>query len=292
MSIGSINYAGYTKYTNQTGSAADYIKKQAETTSGGKNFTDSVGKAQTNDKTHSAGAGKSESAVTEYIKKHPEDRAHVEGQVRAGKKVLEKNGAEDISREDMTMEEYKAFFTALMDSIPFDASHRGDVEIWSISEKGWEQMKNDPEYEAWVLGYTSENRSVYNPFASWPGYSPNVCTEKFGDSIEQHIGQSVPASSGSNRKTDTEEESWWVRRHKKLKELIALQEKAAREKAAANRKLTQAEILQEQMISSARLRNFLTDGMSGEDVPTLSAGHVTVAANTYLNMMDLFSSNL
>lgn len=303
MSIGSINYAGYTKYTNQAGSA-DYIKKQAENTSDGKNFTDSVGKAQTAGKTQSAGrtyssgktysngAGTAESAVEKYIKKHPEDRAHVEGQVRAGKKVLEKNGAEDISREDMTMEEYKAFFTALMDSIPFDASHRGDVEIWSISEKGWEQMKNDPEYEAWVLGYTSENRSVYNPFASWPGYSPNVCTEKFGDSIEQHIGQSVPASSGSSRKTDAEEESWWVRRHKKLKELIALQEKAAREKAAANRKLTRAEILQEQMISSARLRNFLTDGMSGEEVPTLSAGHVTVAANAYLNMMDLFSYNL
>lgn len=286
MSIGNIGYTGYTDYT------AKYIAKYAAEKEGKKPAP--IGFSQSVEKAESAGskAGVTESAVERYIKKHPEDRAHVEGQVRSGKKVLEKNGVQDISREDMTMEEYKQFFTALMDSIPFDASHRGDVEIWSISEKGWEQMKNDPEYEAWVLGYTSENRSVYNPFASWPGYSPNVCTEKFGDSIEQHIGQTVPTSSGSSKKTAPEEESWWVKRRKKMKELIELQEKAARERAAANRKLEQEEILQEQMMSSARLRNFLTDGMSGEENMVFSAGHVTVAADTYLSMMDLFSGNI
>lgn len=282
MSIGGINYAGYVDYT------AGYTTKQTEKTSAKSGFASSVTKAESAGKTGKV----TEGAVERYIKRHPEDRSHVEAQVRAGKKVLQKNGAEDISREDMTMEEYKQFFTALMDSIPFDASHRGDVEIWSISEKGWEQMKSDPEYEAWVLGYTSENRSVYNPFASWPGYFPNVCTEKFGDSIEQHIGQSVPASSGSSKKTDSDEESWWVKRHKKLKELIEMQEKAARERAAANRKLQQQELLEEQMMSSARLRYFLTDGTSGEENPIFSSGHVTVAANTYLNMMDLFSGGM
>lgn len=286
MNIGSIGYAGYTEYTSKY--TAKYIADQTGKTSAKTGFSGSVEKAESAGKTGKA----AESAVEKYIKRHPEDRAHVEGQVRAGKKVIEKNGVQDVSREDMTMEEYKQFFTALMDSIPFDASHRGDVEIWSISEKGWEQMKNDPEYEAWVLGYTSENRAVYNPFASWPGYSPNVCTEKFGDSIEQHIGQSVPMNSGSSKKTDTEEESWWVKRHKRLEELIALQEKAAREKATTNRKLEQAEMLQEQMMSNARLRNFLTEGMSGEENAIFSAGHVTVATNTYLNMMDLFSANI
>lgn len=282
MSIGSVGYAGYTEYTSK------YIADQTDKTSAKTGFSKSVEKAETAGKT----GGVKESAVERYIKKHPEDRSHVEGQVRAGKKVLEKNGVQDVSRDDMTMEEYKRFFTALMDSIPFDASHQGDVEIWSISEKGWEQMKNDPEYEAWVLGYTSENRSVYNPFASWPGYSPNVCTENFGDSIEQHIGQSVPMSSGSSKKTDSDEESWWEKRQKRLKELIELQEKAARERAAAYRKSEQAEMLQEQMMSNARLRNFLTDGISGEENTVFSSGHVTVATNTYLNMMDLFSGNI
>lgn len=290
MSVGGVNYAGYTQYTKYTQSTAGYIAKQASSDIGGSSFAGSVEKAQSAAKTGKV----TESAVAAYKKKHPEDAAHVDGQVKAGKKVLEKNGVTDVSREDMTMEEYKAFFTALMDSIPFDASHQGDVEIWSISEKGWEQMKNDPEYEAWVLGYTSENRAVYNPFASWPGYSPNICTEKFGDCIEQHIGQSVSTSSGSSKKTDdSDEESWWVRRHKKLKELIEQQEKAARQQAALNRKITLENLYEEQAANNARLRYFLTEGMAGEESALSLSGHVTVAASAaYLNMMDLFGSGL
>lgn len=290
MSVGGVNYAGYIQYTKYTQSTAGYIAKQASSGIGGSGFAGSVEKAQSAPKTGKA----AESAVAAYKKKHPEDAAHVDGQVKAGKKVLEKNGVTDVSREDMTMEEYKAFFTALMDSIPFDASHQGDVEIWSISEKGWEQMKNDPEYEAWVLGYTSENRAVYNPFASWPGYSPGICTEKFGDCIEQHIGQSIPTSSGSSKKTeDSDEESWWVRRHKKLKELLELQEKAARQQAALNRKIALENLYEEQEANNARLRYFLTEGMAGEESALSSSGHVTVVASAaYLNMMDLFGSGL
>lgn len=56
-----------------------------------------------------------------------------------------------------------------------DSSQANCKEMWSITEDGWEQMKNDPEYEAWVLGYTIENRSVHFPFqASF------LNVEKFG----------------------------------------------------------------------------------------------------------------
>ena len=51
-----------------------------------------------------------------------------------------------------------------MDGVSFDSSQANCKEMWSITEDGWEQMKNDPEYEAWVLGYTIENRSVHFPF--------------------------------------------------------------------------------------------------------------------------------
>ena len=287
MSVGSVNYAGYTQYTQYT---ASYIARQASTGAAQSGFAGSVEKAQSASKTGKA----AESAVAAFKKKYPESAGHVDGQVKAGKKVLEKNGVTDVSREEMTMEEYKAFFTALMDSIPFNASHQGDVEIWSISEKGWEQMKNDPEYEAWVLGYTSENRAVYNPFASWPGYSPGICTEKFGDCIEQHIGQSVPMSTGSSKKTnDSDEESWWMRRHKRLKELLEQQEKAAREQAALNRKMELENLLAEQTASNVRLRDFLTEGMTGDENALRSSGHITVAASAaYLNMMDLFGGGL
>ncbi len=290
MSIGSVGYTGYAGYT------AKYIASQAGSASSKDSFSETVTKSEAATKNGSAAkTGRvTESAVDAYKKKHPEDASHVNAQVKAGKKVLEKNGVTDVSREDMTMEEYKRFFTALMDSIPFDASHRGDVEFWSISEKGWEQMKNDPEYEAWVLGYTSENRSVYFPFASWPGYSPSVCTEKFGDSIEQHIGQSVPMSSGSSKKTgSSDEESWWVKRQKRLKELLEEQEKRAREQKALNRSAMEEAMLQEQMAGSARLKYFLTNGMMGDKETAFAAsGHMTIAASTYESVMDLFSSHV
>lgn len=35
------------------------------------------------------------------------------------------------------VEEYKEFFTKLMDTIPFDSSQGGCTEIWSITEEGW-----------------------------------------------------------------------------------------------------------------------------------------------------------
>lgn len=278
MSIGSISYAGYTNYTakSKAAQASSNISKTAT-----ESFSETITKASSAIK---------ESAVDAYKRKHPEDSAVVDGYVRSGEKVLEKNGVENISREDMTMEEYKAFFTTLMDSIPFDASHRGDVEIWSISEKGWEQMKNDPKYEAWVLGYTVKNRSVYNPFASWPGYVPNVCTEKFGDSIEQHIGQTVPMNSGSGKTNDSDEESWWEKRQKKIKELLEQQEETARKRRVAEQKIQQEQIWQTQTANAARLRLFLTDGISSDETAAFSSGHVAIATGAYENVMSLFSN--
>ncbi len=131
--------------------------------------------------------------------RHPENADHVNAQVRAGKKHIENCGAGNISRSDMTMDEYKAFFTELMDRVPWDSSRVNDTQIWSITEEGWEQMKNDPEYEAWVLGYTVEDRSVHFPFQT-----STLCIEKFGASIEEHIGQGVPKDVESPQKTEKE----------------------------------------------------------------------------------------
>ena len=89
-------------------------------------------------------AEKRESAVDQYKRNHPEDVSHVDAQVRAGKSVITKNGAGNVSREDMTMEEYKIFINGLLSSIPFDSTRIYDREIISISDAGWEQMKNDP----------------------------------------------------------------------------------------------------------------------------------------------------
>lgn len=200
---------------------------------------------------------KTESVVEEYKRKHPESRSKVDSMVKAGKSVLEKNGADDISRDDMTMEEYKRFITALMDSIPFDVSQRNCTEIWSISEQGWEQMKKDPDYEAWVLGYTVQNRSVHFP-AMLSGVS-NLCTEKFGASIEQHIGQSVPTGGWGDKSSsdDDDEETWWQKRHKRIKKLLKEQAEAAQAKHRAQQAFVMELYRQEARESSQRMSVFL-----------------------------------
>ena len=65
---------------------------------------------------YSSKTSSKESVVEEYIRKHPNDAAHVNKQVQAGKKVWAKNGVEDVSRDDMSMEEYQKFFHALLDT--------------------------------------------------------------------------------------------------------------------------------------------------------------------------------
>lgn len=200
-----------------------------------------VGKTERNVTSGPAGfmevvAQKREGVVEQYKRKHPEDASHVDAQVRAGKSVIAKNGADNVSREDMTMEEYKSFINGLLNSIPFDSTRIYDKEIMSISDEGWEQMKNEPDYEAWILGYTVENRSVRNPFFGWPGASGNVYVEKFGASIEEHIGQTVGKSGpGSSSNHVENEKSWWEKRHEKMEEIMEEQGKKALKKAQAQR---------------------------------------------------------
>lgn len=194
--------------------------------------------------------------VKEYMQRHPESADHVKSQVRAGKKHIENCGAGNISRSDMTMDEYKAFFTELMDRVPWDSSRVNDTQIWSITEEGWEQMKNDPEYEAWVLGYTVEDRSVRFPFQT-----STLCIEKFGASIEEHIGQGVPKDVESPEKTEKEEESWWYKRHKRMKELIKEQEKEALKKSMANqRKQSNANLTTSQLMGASALAAGIYEG--------------------------------
>ena len=136
--------------------------------------------------------------VKEYKQKHPDSASHVNQQVQAGKNYMKNCGGDEISRSDMTMDEYKAFFKNLMDGISFDSSQANCKEMWSITEDGWEQMKNDPEYEAWVLGYTIE----------------------------------------SPKKSGKKDESWWSKRQKRMKELMKRQQKAALKRAQERRNVT------------------------------------------------------
>ncbi len=219
-----------------------------------------------------------DSAVSDFINRNPEKASHVKGQVRAGKEVLKQNGVDRLYRENMTKDEYKRFFTALMDSIPFDYSQRNCTEFWSITEEGWEQMKNDPEYEAWVLGYTVENRSVRLPAPL--AECGNLCTEKFGASIEEHIGQSISKAALDGDRDDDDEESWWQKRHKKMKKLLAQQVEASLKKNQAEKMRAMAVYRQEAYETRQKTTAFLNGNIVGVQRGTAKNAAGSMSRNT------------
>lgn len=225
-----------------------------------------------------------ESVVDKFKQRHPDRARHVEQQVKAGRAVKSKNGADDISTENMTMEEYKAYFNALLDTIPYDFTRKNDTSIISISEKGWEQMKQDPDYEAWILGYFVEDRAVRNPFFGWGGNDGIFCIEHFGASIEEHNGQGFSKSLLSDSKEDDDEkdiDSWWIKRHKRIHQL--LQEQAA--EAAAKNRAKRAEAREEyarlQHASLQRQHHFLNTGLSEKNPVPATKASLHMAAAVY-----------
>ncbi|MCR5789611.1 MAG: hypothetical protein K6G83_06955 [Lachnospiraceae bacterium] len=198
------SFSGYYNVTNGKTGKESEIK-------GSEGFVQSLGAAY--DRAEYTRTNPSESTVDQYIKKHPDREYDVERMVKAGEAVQKENGAQYVDVDSMTMEEYKQHIYVMINKIPFDSSQLRDTQFVDISEKGWEQMKSDPKYEAWVLGYFKIDRAVHNPFAGYPGVEPSIHTEHFGASIEEHIGQSYPQSMATGKEHDSED--WWKKRKKR-----------------------------------------------------------------------------
>ena len=235
-----------------------------------------------------------ESVVDQYKTKHPDRARHVDQQVRAGKAVREKNGVAGMSTENMTMEEYQAYFYALLDTIPYDSTRVNDTTVISISDRGWEQMRKDPDYEAWILGYFVEDRAVRNPFFAWGNNAGNFISERFGASIEEHLGQSVSkASLEGNTDNDDDEEDWWIKRHKRMKKLLKEQVEKAVSRDIAQRAAIREEYARQQYISKQKQHSFLSNGSQDVQAKPMPEGTaVSIAMTAYINTIDLFTGHI
>lgn len=58
---------------------------------------------------------------------------------------------DELDPREMSMEEYKQHIARKIRQIPIHPSRRDEYISVTISEEGYAAMKNDPEYEAWVL---------------------------------------------------------------------------------------------------------------------------------------------
>ena len=181
------------------------------------------------------------------------------------------------SKDEMTMDEYKQWFMNEMSGMPVSSWVRSSFSSGAlvIKEEAFERMKNDPEYEKYVLNRV---RSYYSASSGWSIGSNNVSYEVIGASPEECYGYAGPAG-GSGSNITGNEKSWWEKRHERMEELTEEQEKEAVKKAQARKAQAQAEYLKSQMASRQRLQSFLADsvqtGQDGADMTAFRSAAVT-----------------
>ncbi len=198
------------------------------------------------------------------------------------------------SKEEMTTDEYKQWFMNEMSKIPVSSWFNSSFYSGSlvIKEEAFERMKNDPEYEKYVL---NRIRSMYS-VSSLPVGSNNVCYEVIGASPEECYGYAGPVG-GSGSNISGNEKSWWEKRHEKMEELLEEQEKAALKKAQARKALAQENYLKSQLESQQRLHSFLMEsaknGQNTLDMSTFqSVGAGALAATAYEDTISTFSKSV
>ena len=84
---------------------------------------------------------KEDTRFADSVKEKREGSGSIVGNLKTG----------SVSAKDMTMEEYKQYIYNKISKIPMHPTRAGESISVTISEAGFEAMKNDPEYEAWVL---------------------------------------------------------------------------------------------------------------------------------------------
>lgn len=105
-----------------------------------------------------------------------------------------------VSTKDMSMEEYKQYISDKISSFPFHPSQASESYSINISDAGFEAMKNDPEYEKWVL---DDLRTCFaTPVPSWyqaMGGPSTYTIFNYGASKEEFSGQKFPVGVQGNK---------------------------------------------------------------------------------------------
>lgn len=130
---------------------------------------------------------------------------------------------------DMTLEEYKQSIWQKISALPMSASSQMESISIHITDEGFEAMKDDPKYEAWVLDTLAKNFSFQNPWTAMCGGGYSV--HHFGATKEEYHGEGwYPGYLGGKGEALFEEKSqggFWEQRMERHKENMELSQKAA-----------------------------------------------------------------
>ncbi len=123
---------------------------------------------------------------------------------------------------EMTMAEYQEYIWEKIDSFPFSPTRPYDEQTIKISEKCWNRMKDDPEYEDKIMNIIKDGRQYPDPFfcmGSCGAYE--VLDFDGGEGCLSHTFSKNFGGSklGASNQFDKESEgAFWSNRRKQTKE--------------------------------------------------------------------------
>jgi len=130
---------------------------------------------------------------------------------------------------DMDLEDYKQTVWEKISQLPMSASSQMQSISVQITDEGFEAMKNDPEYEAWVLDTLRKNFIFENPWT--PVCGGGYAVHHFGVTKEEYHGESwypgYMGDQGASIFAEKSKGSFWEQRMENHKKFMELQEKAA-----------------------------------------------------------------
>lgn len=175
-------------------------------------------------------------AETDFLNRLAEKSGETENISRTGN-IPETGMLSAAERAAMSMTEYKLYLYDKISSLPVHPFNMRDFAAVNISEEGLMAMKNDPEYEKWVLDCLRTNFQAYDPWGAGNG----------GKYVVFYFGAAKEAcrvESWRPNCRDEEQErifrrkakdSFWERRRKRRKALLAMYEELADKKALSKR---------------------------------------------------------
>lgn len=138
------------------------------------------------------------------------------------------NVSETKSTADMTMDEYQSYIWDKIDSFPFSPTRPYDEQTIKITDRCWERMKSDQEYEEKMMNIIKDGRMYPNPFYGMGDRGAYEVLEfDGGEGCYSHTWSKNFGGSPSSAKSRFDNESdggFWSTRAKKKKQQTEMEE--------------------------------------------------------------------
>ncbi len=136
-----------------------------------------------------AGAVRKKSGyIEDSMKKYPQYADDWKKEIEAGYK-LQNTYPPSKSKNEMSREEYRTYISGIIGRIPQDISRSTTESAIMISDGTFDVMKDDPDYEAYVLGGIKEIFTARNPWMAGSGVKRYELIQ-FGSRMENFKGSS------------------------------------------------------------------------------------------------------